>query len=167
MTYSLPVGAAVRYFMQLMGQPTPDEPPQRDREALTWDRWGLRQTLIDEEYDELVKAYEEGDHAAFLDACVDMVYVIVGTAVEAGLPFDEAFDAVHRANMEKAPLCATCGGSGTVPVEGESWPEECDDCEGKGRIVNMRADGKVLKPVDWTPPNIKKIIEEAAGVEGV
>ncbi|OPZ65633.1 MAG: Phosphoribosyl-ATP pyrophosphohydrolase [Firmicutes bacterium ADurb.Bin506] len=150
---NLPVGAAVRYFHQLMGTPAPDTPPLPNREILTWDRWGLRLSLIDEEYEELHEAFEENDAAKFLDACVDMVYVIVGTAVEAGLPFDEAFAAVHAANMEKAPECGNCkySGSGVDP--------ECPMCAGRGRIVSFRDDGKVLKPEDWSPPDIKGLIE--------
>ncbi len=127
----LPVGAAVRYFMQLMGQPAPDVPTQPGQEILTEDRWELRLALIDEEYDELHQAYNVGDHAAFLDACVDMVYVIVGTAVEAGLPFDEAFAAVHSANMMKR------------------------DKDGKVRYDD---NGKVVKPEGWTPPDIKALL---------
>lgn len=160
MIYNLPVGAAVRYFMQLMGQPTPDT-PNFDR-ILTKERWDLRMDLINEEKDELVEAYLDGDIAGVLDACVDLVYVTVGLAVEAGLPFDEAFAAVHLANMQKAPTCESCQGTGKVqhiPVGASTAPVlTCEKCAGRGRIVSFRDDGKVLKPVGWEAPNIASII---------
>ncbi len=128
---NIPVGAAVRYFHKLMGAPAPDAPTLKGEDILTEDRWELRLALIDEEYDELHQAFYKNDHAAFLDACVDMVYVIVGTAVEAGLPFDEAFAAVHSANMMKR------------------------DKDGKVRYDD---NGKVVKPEGWTPPDIKALL---------
>jgi predicted HAD superfamily Cof-like phosphohydrolase len=154
---NLPVGAAVKYFQQAMELPAPDEP---SREVLSWDRWGLRQTLIDEEYDELIRAYEENDHAAFLDACVDLVYVVIGTAIEAGLPFDEAFEAVHRANMAKLHDCPDCGGTGHEKQQGMKWyaGPKCEGCAGRGQKVRKRDDGKVLKPVGWQAPDIASII---------
>lgn len=147
----LPVGAAVRYFHQAMGQPAPDS---TSAQVLHWDRWALRQSLIEEEYDELIRAYEQCDHAAFLDACVDLVYVVVGTAVEAGLPFDDAFDTVHRANMAKLHECEACGGTGIEP----DTTDECLACAGRGARVHLRDDGKVLKPDGWVAPDIASII---------
>ncbi len=152
-------GAAVRYFMQVMGQPTPDTPQHG---CLTTDRWDLRTSLIEEEYAELREAWVDCDEAAFLDACVDLVYVVVGAAVEAGLPFDEAFAAVHRSNMEKAPSCDQCFGTGRmhiVPLGPASDPiPDCGNCAGKGRIVKMRMDGKILKPIGWQAPNLAALI---------
>lgn len=151
-------GEAVRAFHQLMSQPAPDTPQHG---CLTLERWQLRRSLIEEEMDELGEAFRDGDHAAFLDACVDLVYVVVGTAVEAGLPFDKAFEAVHRANMAKAVECEACGGTGSVvwvsDPQGDEWGE-CDECAGMGRIVQYREDGKVTKPVGWQAPDIASLI---------
>ena len=149
MSYALPVGKSVEYFMRLMGQEIPDEYTMPDPET-----WEMRKKLIEEEYKEMREAYEAGDFAAFLDAAVDLVYVAVGAALDAGLTqFDEAFDAVHRANMEKAPTCERCKGTGFT--RGHSL---CGECAGKGRIVKRRVDGKILKPVGWVAPDIASII---------
>lgn len=160
---NLPVGRAVHAFMSLMGQPTPDRVV-----PLTPDRWELRTDLIAEEAKELDEAYQEGDDAAFLDACVDLVYVIVGTAVERGMPFDKAFAAVHMANMAKAVKCVDCiGGSVQADTDGTLRWEKCPACNGSQVVVKFRDDGKVLKPVGWVAPDIEKIITEAgASVEG-
>lgn len=165
---SMSVGKSVHAFMSLMGQPAPERPA-----PLHPDRWELRTDLIAEEAKELDEAYEAGDDAAFLDACVDLVYVIVGTAIEKGLPFDAAFEAVHRANMSKAVPCDECAGNGTIATtirnrSGNMLRERCEECRGRGVKVIYRADGKILKPVGWTAPDIEKVIEEAnARVEGV
>lgn len=159
MSNQIPVGKSVEYFMRLMGQEIPDEPTVLDEET-----WKLRLALIDEERKELIEAHEAGDLAAFLDAIVDLVYVAVGSAPAAGLTqFDEAFAAVHRANMDKAPECADCGGCGEIlvrrlPTFGKDETEPCETCAGKGRIVQYRDDGKVLKPVGWVAPDIASII---------
>ena len=82
----------------------------------------------------------EEDRLAFIvklaDDIVDAVYVIDGLSNLFGLPREELFEAVHKSNMEKAQK----------------------DKEGN-LIVMRRADGKILKPEGWQPPNLKSIIE--------
>lgn len=136
------IGLAVKTFMKTMGQDTPDQPY-----ILSPSEWELRTDLIAEEAKELEEAYKDGDLAGFLDACVDLVYVVVGTAVAAGLPFDKAFERVHDANMAKASKCGCSGG--------------CDDCNHTGLIVHRRADGKILKPSGWQAPDIESLIEDS------
>ena len=85
-------------------------------------RRALRHRLINEEFQEWLCAEAEDDPLQTLDALVDMVYVIVGAALEYGFDFKGAFDAVHAANMAKL-------GPDGKPI--------------------MRADGKVLKPEGW------------------
>lgn len=158
---TLPVGRAVKHFMDLMGQEIPDRPTMLDEAT-----WELRTDLVVEEFKEIDEAYEAGDMAAFLDGCVDLVYVVVGMALAAGMPFDEAFDAVHRANMEKAPECTDCAGKGWVPVYGLNSivleRPDCETCNGFGRIVLRREDGKILKPEGWKAPDIQSIIDAHA-----
>jgi predicted HAD superfamily Cof-like phosphohydrolase len=67
------------------------------------------------------------DAALLLDAMADSIYVIVGTALEFGLPLDKCWDIVQRANMGKV-----------------------DSTTGK---VRRREDGKILKPDGWVPPD--------------
>jgi hypothetical protein len=66
------------------------------------------------------------------DALTDLVVVIVGMALELGIPLDRTWNEVQRSNMAKA---------------------------GPDGKVTKREDGKVLKPEGWTPPDIKTIMQ--------
>lgn len=66
------------------------------------------------------------------DALADSLYVVFGSAHTLGLPMDDVFAEVHRSNMAKAD-----------PVTG---------------LPNVSADGKVLKPNGWTPPDIAGVL---------
>ena len=61
----------------------------------------FRISLLDEEYAEAVEALNWGDRRYIAKELADLVYVAVGTAVALEIPFDDVFDAVHRANMSK------------------------------------------------------------------
>jgi len=61
----------------------------------------LRIKLINEELMELTEAYMRGNLRGVADALGDLVYVVVGTAVEHGLDMDGIFREVHRSNMSK------------------------------------------------------------------
>jgi predicted HAD superfamily Cof-like phosphohydrolase len=63
--------------------------------------WALRVRLINEEWAETSTAYAFGDLEKFADGLVDMGWVVFGTAVVAGLPFDALWAEVRRANMAK------------------------------------------------------------------
>lgn len=54
-----------------------------------------------EEMAELAAAMQERDLVATADALADLVYFVIGTAVDLGIPFDEVFREVHRSNMTK------------------------------------------------------------------
>lgn len=47
------------------------------------------------------KTYEEADFLDYIDGMCDLVYVVCGSAVAAGIDLDDHFDEVHRANMTK------------------------------------------------------------------
>ncbi len=126
------------------------------------DRLQLRISLIEEEYHKELKpalekmlAYRQiidGDlkneptptstqvieaMVHVLDALGDSIYVIVGTAVELGLPLHHAWAIIQEANMRKIN-----------PTTGE---------------VTRREDGKILKPEGWVPPedDIRRALIEA------
>lgn len=61
----------------------------------------LRIELIHEEYIELMEAIAKNDLPEIADACADLVYVVIGTAVSYGIPFDRVFLEVHNSNMTK------------------------------------------------------------------
>ena len=88
--------------------------------------------LIMEEFRELITAYGNRDKVEIADACADLKWVIEGLEHTLGIPQQEVWDEVARSNLAK------------ISPSGK---------------VEKRADGKVLKPDGWTPPNIKAIIK--------
>jgi len=64
--------------------------------------WSRRVRLIMEELAELAEAQAGGDLEGFADAIADLAWVVLGTAVEAGIPFQAIWGEVRRANMAKA-----------------------------------------------------------------
>lgn len=101
--------------------------------APTLDRMELRFKLISEEVnDELLPALVNGDLVEAADAMADAIYVIVGTALEYGIPLHRVWDAVQAANMAKVD-----------PTTG---------------LVRRREDGKILKPEGWTAPDIAAVL---------
>lgn len=61
----------------------------------------LRAKLLIEEVRELYDAAMAGDIVGIADGIADVAYVVVGTAVAYGIPFDAVFAEVHRSNMTK------------------------------------------------------------------
>lgn len=59
--------------------------------------------FILEELSEYMRACEEQDLTSAADGLADLIYVCLGCAHAMGLPFDEIFNAVHKANMTKVP----------------------------------------------------------------
>src|SRR5690606_19354107 len=88
-------------------------------------RVALRQDLIDEEVKELHDAVWDRDIVEVADALADLVYVIYGFALEAGIPLAQVLEEVHRSNMSKL-------GEDGKPI--------------------LRGDGKILKGPDYHPP---------------
>ena len=97
------------------------------------ERVQLRMELIVEEISrELLPAMREGNLPEIADAMADSIYVIVGAALEYGIPLARVWNAVQKANMAKV--------------------------DPKTGVVRRREDGKILKPDGWTPPNIAAIL---------
>ena len=93
----------------------------------------LRIKLLTEEVEEYAEAARNGDLLEILDALADIGYILAGTIINHGMQhiYDEAFDEVHRSNMAKLV---------------------------NGRAIR-RDDGKVLKPVNWKPPQLAQFLE--------
>ena len=89
-------------------------------------------SLIDEEVAELVEAVVANDKVEQLDALVDILVVTMGAIRAGGFDGAGAWQEVMRTNFAKI-----------------------DPETGK---VRKREDGKVLKPADWSPPNLAKFI---------
>lgn len=62
-----------------------------------------RVAQMQEELDEFSSAVESDDIAEQADALVDLVYFALGTASQIGLPWQDLWEDVHRANMSKIP----------------------------------------------------------------
>lgn len=91
---------------------------------------------FDAEHDEGVSVFHYGeatklDHIKAADALADIIYVCIGAANEMGIDLAAVWDEVHRSNMAK------------IGPDGE---------------VKRRADGKVIKPEGWTPPDIARAL---------
>lgn len=95
--------------------------------------WHLRGKLLDEELEEYGEACENDDLVEVADALADQLYILLGTIQAHGLQdkIEEIFDEVHRSNMSKL-------GEDGKPV--------------------YRADGKVLKGLNYSPPDIASIL---------
>ena len=93
----------------------------------------LRIKLLSEEVEEYAEAARAGDMIEILDALADIGYILAGTIINHGMQniYDDAFNEVHRSNMAKL-------------VDGK---------------VLRRADGKVMKPEGWQPPNLAQFLE--------
>ena len=138
----------VTEFMGKVDQATPDMPAVPDASVRA-----LRLRLIQEELRELAEAFGAGQPKVTTDgrnvewtlrddyvptdkslddaydAVIDLLVVVVGTGVALGTELDEGWEEVCAANMRKI-----IGGY-------------------------RRADGKWMKPADWQPPNIRRIIQ--------
>lgn len=92
------------------------------------DQYALYLSLIEEEFKELNHAVVTNDRVEQLDALVDILVVTIGAIHSAGFNAEGAWKEVMRTNFAK--------------IDRET---------GK---VRKREDGKVLKPVGWTAPDL-------------
>lgn len=97
-------------------------------------RMEVRETLLVEEFDELMRGMANYDLTNIAQELVDLIYVTIGTALELGIPLQKVWDEVQRANMSKVD-----------PVTGK---------------VRKREDGKVLKPDGWQKPDVHSVLWE-------
>lgn len=121
----------VTEFHRTYGQPVAEVPG-----LLPHDRFLLRLNLIEEELDELVHAAVNSDLVEIADALGDLMYVVIGAALEYGIPIDDVVTEIHRSNMSKL--------------------------DENGKPI-YRDDGKVLKGNSYSPPNIKEILDGKTG----
>jgi len=95
--------------------------------------------------DEFLEALSE-----LADALADLVYVINGCALEYGIPLNLVWTIVQQANMSKVWA--------TPP---EPLPPGWRITEVPTGFVIHDHLGKVRKPPNWTPPDIKGILQQA------
>jgi predicted HAD superfamily Cof-like phosphohydrolase len=95
-------------------------------------QFALYTNLIIEEQQELLEATLSDDRVEQLDALIDILVVTIGAIHSMGADAEGAWKEVMRTNFAK--------------IDSET---------GK---VRKREDGKVLKPVGWTAPDLKPYI---------
>lgn len=69
------------------------------------------------------------------DALVDIEYYLLNSACKRGFNTDKPFDEIHDSNMRKKDPTT-------------------------GTFLRRLEDGKILKPINWIPPNVKSVVEK-------
>ncbi len=95
----------------------------------------LHARLLQEELDELKEAQIKGNLVEVADALGDIMYLVLGAAIEYGLTdtFDSIFNEIHASNMSKLD-------ANGCPI--------------------VREDGKILKSELYFKPDIKSILNK-------
>lgn len=94
----------------------------------------LRRKLHRQEHRELIEAIDARDRMGIARELADVVYVAYGTADTLGIDLDAVFAEIHAANLRKF--------------------------NPPGPLFDP--DGKLLKPPGWTPPDVARVLREAA-----
>jgi predicted HAD superfamily Cof-like phosphohydrolase len=102
--------------------------------TLNEEQYKLYLDLMDEEWKELKAALLMGDRVEQLDALLDFIVVTTGAIHSAGFDGEGGWKEVMRTNFAKI-----------------------DKETGK---VRKREDGKVLKPLGWTPPDLNSFVNK-------
>lgn len=84
-------------------------------QLLDHDAYQRRIRLILEELSEFATAHSEGNLVEAFDGLVDLTYVVLGTGVEMGLPFNAGWREVQRSNMSKVGGHLDAGGKFIKP----------------------------------------------------
>lgn len=117
----------VSVFLTAVGQQVPVKPIGET------DQSKLYKKLIDEEYHEFLEAFYTDDTVEEIDACFDMMWVIIGYMKSRGWDCENIWDEGAKSNLSKID-----------PATGS---------------VRRREDGKILKPEGWTPPDFTKFVK--------
>lgn len=118
-----------------MGLPVTEQ--GRDPDLIDEKDFRYRINFLFEEIRELIEADAQLDLPGVADALADIVWVACGTACYYGIPLNEVWAEIRRANNEKRP-----------------WRE--------GDPVKPRnyTAGEIVKPEGWNPPDIPSVIDK-------
>jgi predicted HAD superfamily Cof-like phosphohydrolase len=106
-------------------------------DARNADQFNMYLKLIEEEAEELNQAILAKDKVEMLDALIDILVVTIGAIHSMGADAEGAWKEVMRSNFAKI---------------------------GDDGKVRKREDGKVLKPVGWTPPDLKPFVDKETSI---
>lgn len=95
----------------------------------------FRTKFMYEELEEFIESYNKQDLAGMADALIDLTYVAMGTAYMMGLPWQDLWNEVQRANMSK------------VRATNASQSK-------RGSSLD------VVKPEGWTAPDIEGVLNK-------
>lgn len=118
----------VAVFLKAVGQEIPNVPQQTVSAQAE-----LYKNLIKEEVEEFWDADAASDDVEEIDACFDMMWVIIGYMKSRGWDCEAIWDEGAKSNLSKID-----------PVTGK---------------VIRREDGKILKPEGWKPPDFTKFVK--------
>ena len=118
----------VAVFLKAVGQEIPTFP-----QKMVSDQADLYKKLIKEEVEEFWEAEATSDDVEQIDACFDMIWVIVGYMKSRGWDCEGIWDEGAISNLSKID-----------PVTNK---------------VIRREDGKILKPEGWKPPDFTKFVK--------
>jgi predicted HAD superfamily Cof-like phosphohydrolase len=118
----------VTVFLKAVGQETP-----AFAQSTVSDQAELYKKLIIEEYSEFIEADINNDDVERIDACFDMMWVIVGYMKSRGWDCENIWDEGAKSNLSKIDHVTA--------------------------LVKRREDGKILKPEGWKPPDFTKFIK--------
>ena len=88
--------------------------------------------LVEEEFNEFADSIIINNEVEQLDACMDMIWVILGYCYMKGFDIEGAWKEVASSNLSK--------------IDADT-----------GKVVR-REDGKILKPEGWQKPNFKPFV---------
>ena len=114
-----------------------DSPNLVDRETFE-----LRFKLLKEENEEYLDACFDGNLVEIADALGDQLYIVLGSIITHGLQhvIEEVFERIHQNNMSKL-------------VDGKPL------INGVNVFDDTRPIGKILKPENWKPVDLKDLFE--------
>ena len=112
----------VKRWLEAVGQTT-----DTDNEA----QRNLYAKLIGEEFQEFMTAFIDNDDVEQLDACADMIWVIIGYALSRGWDIEGAWNEVTRSNFSKFD------------------PET-------GLPIKNPETGKIMKPATFSEPELEQ-----------
>lgn len=147
---------AVAAFHRLFNAPVLDSPTIPSKE-----RCELRVSLLQEELNELKEAIEANDLVEVADALADIQYVLSGAILEFGLAdkFKDLFDEVQRSNMSKACSTEDEASATSAMYASKDGTKSYVKPKGDQYLVYREGDDKVLKSINYSPAQLKEIIE--------
>jgi hypothetical protein len=138
---------------KVAGYPLPVKP-----ELLSAPRGKFRADFMQEELDEFVKASQSGDLEGAVDACIDLMYVTMGTLGEMGILIQPTWDEVQQANMRKqrGERSKRPGAQGFDAVKPDGWtgPSHADyltiTSADVQTILDLRTGKRIAQPTTET-----------------